>query len=149
MGTFGRWAGGVLGLVFGGAVAIFGVGGGIKEAWQENEPGETNTEQFTRGFAEGMVDAGKGAFEGLTGAFDSDDVRSVLENAEDAGRRVIQGTEDYIDGRDTGRVGRDGAVQPLEDLPDIYIPGVDDPSMCDVEEGAPKPRNCPDEGMEP
>ncbi len=144
MGTFRRWAGGVLGLVFGGAVAIFGVGNGIKEAWQENAPGESNTEQFTRGFTEGLVDAGKGMIDGVTGAFDSDDVREVLEGAEGAGRNVLEGAEEYIQGRDTGSGVQGSGVEPLEDLPPIYIPGVDDPSMCDVEEGEPKPRNCPD-----
>ena len=110
MGTFSRWAGGVLGVVFGGAVAVFGVGGGIKEALKANEPGESNVEQFTRGFGSGLVNAGKGFVDGITGSVESEDVTDVLEGVEGASREVLEGVEEFTRGRSLGPDGSEGDV---------------------------------------
>lgn len=113
---------GTLGLVAGVALAAFATVNGVQEAAKDNQPGETNTEQFFRGFVRAPIDAVKGAVKGVSEAFDSDDVKGALENAEEAGRRVIEGTGGYIDSRSDTAGTRRRNAGPVEPLPD-YVPG--------------------------
>ncbi len=108
---------GTLGLVAGTALAVFATVNGVQEASKDNPPGETNTEQFFRGFVRAPVDA----FKGAVSAFDRDDVKGVIESVEGAGRTVIEGAGDYIDGR-TGSDTSRRNPGPVEPLPD-YVPG--------------------------
>lgn len=109
---------GTLGLVAGVALGAFATVNGVMESAKDNKPGETNTEQFFRGFVRAPVDA----FKGAVSAFDRNDVKGVIEGVEGAGRTVIEGAGDYIDSRSGSDTSRRRSPGPVEPLPD-YVPG--------------------------
>lgn len=120
---------GTLGLFAGIALTAFAAVRGCQEAIKDNPPGVSNTEQFFSGAARAPVDAVKGVANGIFSAFDSGDVKEVLEGAEKAGRSVVEGAGDYMDSK-TGTRKYPGPVEPLPD----YVPG-------DTTVSPPEPKN--------
>ena len=110
--------GSTMGVLTGVAVSVFSIVPGCQEAWKENPPGVSNTQQFFAGAVRGPVDALKGAAEGLSNAFSAQDVEKVLDDAGRAGRTLQEGVDRYQQRRSGDSTSASGgAVEPGVVLP--------------------------------
>ncbi|MBK6895132.1 MAG: hypothetical protein IPH06_00880 [Alphaproteobacteria bacterium] len=120
--SFKKVASGTLGFLFAVVVGAVSVVPGCREAMKDNQPGETDGEQFVRGASRGVVNAFQAGFEGATSAITPQNVEKVLENADRAGRNIQEGVDQYQRNRGGGSSSAPSDIIGVP-KPD-YVPGV-------------------------